>query len=261
MVGLGGYGASLRAWRTALTDWAVWLPLAGRFPLRMPTPFAYWVHNLSPFLVRFSDNVGIRYYGLAYVLGALGSVWLLLRYARAGRSQLPAALVWDFIMAVVLGVMLGGRIGSYLLYDGWRTFSEDPLAIFRVWEGGMASHGGFVGVTMFAPFLAKGIDSTIDDYAEAIEYTLNLVGEDAIGIGTDFTQGHGQDFFEMLTHDKGYARRLTRFGEIINPLGIRTVGEFPNLTETLLKRGHSERLVRKIMGENWVNVLKDVWGE
>lgn len=125
----------------------------------------------------------------------------------------------------------------------------------------IADHGGFVGVTMFAPFLAKGIDATIDDYAEAIEYTMNLVGEDAIGIGTDFTQGHGQDFFEYLTHDKGYARRLTSFGKIINPLGIRTVGEFPNLTETLLKRGHPERVVRKIMGENWVNVLKDVWGE
>ena len=125
----------------------------------------------------------------------------------------------------------------------------------------IADHGGFVGVTMFAPFLAKGIDSTIDDYAEAIEYTMNIVGEDSIGIGTDFTQGHGQDFFEMLTHDKGYARRLTSFGKIINPLGIRTVGEFPNLTETLLKRGHNERVVRKIMGENWVNVLKDVWGE
>src|SRR3989338_3586393 len=125
----------------------------------------------------------------------------------------------------------------------------------------IADHGGFVGVTMFAPFLAKGIDSTIDDYAEAIEYVMNIVGEDAIGIGTDFTQGHGQDFFEYLTHDKGYARRLTSFGKIINPLGIRTVGEFPNLTETLLKRGHPERVVRKIMGENWVNVLRDVWGE
>lgn len=125
----------------------------------------------------------------------------------------------------------------------------------------IADHGGFVGVTMFAPFLAKGIDSTIDDYAEAIEYVMNIVGEDAIGIGTDFTQGHGQEFFEYLTHDKGYARRLTNFGKIINPLGIRTVGEFPNLTETLLKRGHSERVVRKIMGENWMSVLADVWGE
>lgn len=125
----------------------------------------------------------------------------------------------------------------------------------------IADHGGFVGVTMFAPFLKKGIDSTIDDYAEAIEYVMNIVGEDAIGIGTDFTQGHDKAFFEWLTHDKGYARRLTNFGKIVNPLGIRTVGEFPNLTETLLKRGMPERVVRKVMGENWVRVLREVWGE
>ncbi|MEH6824936.1 MAG: dipeptidase [Motiliproteus sp.] len=124
----------------------------------------------------------------------------------------------------------------------------------------IADHGGFVGVTMFAPFLKNGINSTIEDYVEAIEYIYNIVGEDQIGIGTDFTQGHDQAFFEWLTHDKGYARRLTRFGEIVNPAGIRTVGEFPNLTEELLKRGFSESVVRKIMGENWVRVLKDVWG-
>jgi membrane dipeptidase len=124
----------------------------------------------------------------------------------------------------------------------------------------IAERGGFVGVTMFTPFLRAGIDATVDDYVEAIEYVMNIVGEDAIGIGTDFTQGHGQDFFEWLTHDKGYARRLTRFGKIINPEGIRTIGEFPNLTEALLKRGFSESQTRKIMGENWVRVLKDVWG-
>ena len=125
----------------------------------------------------------------------------------------------------------------------------------------IADNGGFVGVTMFAPFLKAGINATIDDYVEAIQYIYNIVGEDAIGIGTDFTQGHGYDFFEYLTHDKGYARRLTRFGEIINPLGMRTVGDFPNLTEALLKHGFSERQVVKIMGENWVNLLAEVWGE
>ncbi|MGB7391840.1 dipeptidase [Marinomonas sp.] len=125
----------------------------------------------------------------------------------------------------------------------------------------IADHGGFVGVTMFTPFLRAGVNATIDDYVEAIRYIYNLVGEDAIGIGTDFTQGHGEDFFEYLTHDKGYARRLTRFGEIINPKGIRTVGEFPNLTEALLKGGFSERQVCKIMGENWVSLLENVWGE
>jgi len=125
----------------------------------------------------------------------------------------------------------------------------------------IADNGGFVGVTMFTPFLRAGVNATVDDYVEAIQYIYNIVGEDAIGIGTDFTQGHGQDFFEYLTHDKGYARRLTRFGEIINPKGIRTVGEFPNLTEALLRNGFSEIQVRKIMGDNWVNLLKEVWGE
>jgi len=125
----------------------------------------------------------------------------------------------------------------------------------------IAEHGGFVGVTMFTPFLRAGVDATVDDYVEAIEYVMNIVGEDAIGIGTDFTQGQDQAFFEWLTHDKGYARRLTNFGTIINPEGIRTIGEFGNLTEALLRRGMSERQVRKIMGENWMRVLKEVWGE
>ena len=73
----------------------------------------------------------------------------------------------------------------------------------------IADHGGFIGVTMFPPFLKRGIDSTVDDYVEAIGYVIDLVGEDSVGIGTDHTQGHGQDFFEWITHDKGRGRRLT----------------------------------------------------
>lgn len=125
----------------------------------------------------------------------------------------------------------------------------------------IADHGGFVGVTMFAPFLKNGIHSTIEDYVEAIQYIFNIVGEDQIGIGTDFTQGHSQPFFEWLTHDKGYARRLTNFGKIINPEGIRTLGDFPNLTDALLRNGFTETQVRKIMGENWLRVLGEVWGD
>ena len=139
------------------------------------------------------------------------------------------------------------------LKDHPRNKSDEELRF-------IADHGGFVGVTMFAPFLKNGINSTIDDYVEAIAYVMERVGEDAIGIGTDFTQGHDQNFFEWLTHDKGYARRLTRFGDIINPEGIRTIGEFPNLTEALLRYGFSPRQVEKVMGGNWMRVLKDVWG-
>lgn len=95
--------------------------------------------------------------------------------------------------------------------------------------------------------MAKGIDSTVDDYAEAIEYTMNIVGEDSIGICTDFTQGHGHEFFEYLTHDRA-THGASRTSAKSSPLGLRTIGEFPNLTETLLKCGHSERVVGKIMG-------------
>jgi phosphatidylglycerol:prolipoprotein diacylglycerol transferase len=121
----------------------------------MPPPLAYWVDNLSPFLGPHWGNFGIRYYGLAYVLGFVVALWLLVRYARAGRSQLPVAQVEGFIIAVVLGVYVGGRLGSYFLYDGWRTFRTDPLFIFRVWEGGMASHGGFIGVAVALAWYAR----------------------------------------------------------------------------------------------------------
>jgi membrane dipeptidase len=125
----------------------------------------------------------------------------------------------------------------------------------------IADHGGFIGVTMFAPFLKNGIESTIKDYVEAITYIVDIAGVDNVGVGTDFTQGHGQAFFEWLTHDKGYARSLTKFGKIVNPEGIRTVGEFPNLTSALLEHGFSAIDVKKIMGENWVRVLKAAWNE
>ena len=125
----------------------------------------------------------------------------------------------------------------------------------------IADHGGFVGVTMFPPFLKKGAKSTVKDYVEAISYVIDIVGEDTVGIGTDFTQGHDHTFFEWLTHDKGYARELTEFGEITNPAGIREIGDFPNLTQAMEDAGWPETRIRKVMGDNWLRVLGDVWGD
>lgn len=110
----------------------------------MPAIFAYWVHNLSPFVIRFGENLGLRWYGLAYVLGFLAGGWMMMRYHRAGRSALPAGKVPDFIVALVFGVLIGGRLGYFLLYD-FDLLVHQPLVLLRVWEGGMASHGGFIG--------------------------------------------------------------------------------------------------------------------
>jgi phosphatidylglycerol:prolipoprotein diacylglycerol transferase len=116
---------------------------------------AYWVDRLDPFLIHFTGRFGIRYYGLAYVAGIVAGAWLLCAYARAGKSLLPAAKVGDFIAAAAIGVFLGGRLGSFLLYDGWVNFRTDPFAVFRVWEGGMSFHGGLVGVILAATWYAR----------------------------------------------------------------------------------------------------------
>jgi len=119
-------------------------------------PFAYWVHDLSPFVpfLRFSENLGVRWYGLAYVLGFVGGVWLFQLYAKKGRSQLSADKSWDLIVVLVVGVMLGGRVGHFLFYHP-EDLLHNPLNFFRVWEGGMASHGGFIGLALAITWYAR----------------------------------------------------------------------------------------------------------
>lgn len=124
----------------------------------------------------------------------------------------------------------------------------------------IAERGGFIGVTMFPPFLRNGPQSTVDDYVEAIDYVVKLAGEDCVGIGTDFTQDHDAGFFDWITRDKGTGRKLTEFGDIVNPAGIRTLGDYPNLTAAMERAGWPERKIRKIMGENWIRLLGEVWG-
>ena len=165
---------------------------------------------------------------------------------------------------------VGGNTSSEAI-----AFSKKPVCYSHCLPSGLKEHprnksdeqlkeiadaGGFVGVTMFAPFLKRGIDATVEDYVEAIDYVVNLIGEDTVGIGSDFTQGYTVDFFDWITHDKGRYRRLTNFGKVVNPEGIRTIGEFPNLTAAMERAGWSETRIRKIMGENWVRVFRDVWG-
>lgn len=115
---------------------------------------AYWVHNLSPFLIRFGENFGIRYYGLAYLAGFVTAGWLLVRYHRAGRTPLDPNAAMDLMLALIVGVIVGGRLGYFLLYQP-QWLMQDPLALLRVWEGGMASHGGFLGVVGALAWFAR----------------------------------------------------------------------------------------------------------
>ncbi len=139
------------------------------------------------------------------------------------------------------------------LKDHPRNKSDEQLRF-------IAERNGFIGVTMFPAFLARGTEATVDDYVEAMDYVINLVGENCVGFGTDFTQGYEQNFFDWLNHDKGYGRTLVEFGEIINPEGMRLIRDYPNLTAAMERAGWKEARIRKVLGDNWVTFLKEAWG-
>ena len=127
----------------------------------------------------------------------------------------------------------------------------------------IADRGGFVGVCTYPPFLPWGAETNIYNCIEEIEYVINVVGEDCVGIGTDFTQDQDVAFFDYLSLAKGHGRRLVpkRPGGVPKmPDGLSTIGEFPNLTAAMEKAGWPESKIRKVMGENWMRVLKEVWG-
>ena len=122
--------------------------------------FAIYVHQLDPIIIQFSDNIALRWYGMAYLAGFLGGYLLLKHFAEKKLWVLPPEKTADFIAAAALfGVFLGGRIGYILFYQipkaGLDSIANDPLLIFRVWEGGMASHGGILGLVIFTFFYAR----------------------------------------------------------------------------------------------------------
>jgi phosphatidylglycerol:prolipoprotein diacylglycerol transferase len=110
--------------------------------------FAYYLHNLDPFIFRITENVGPRWYGMAYVLAFVFAYLLLRVLSRRGYLDLPESVLGDFVTWVAFfGVMVGGRLGYVLFYKP--EMLREPLSILKVWEGGMSSHGGIIGVVVF----------------------------------------------------------------------------------------------------------------
>lgn len=112
--------------------------------------------------------LALRWYALAYIAGLVGGWQLMKRLARTltadGRVKVTGEQVDDLLTWVTLGVILGGRLGYVLFYKP-SFYLANPSEILQVWQGGMAFHGGLLGVIvamlLFArrhklPFLALG---------------------------------------------------------------------------------------------------------
>lgn len=123
----------------------------------------------------------------------------------------------------------------------------------------IVDRGGFVGVAGVPPFLPKGLDSTVDDYADAVRHVANVIGEDRIGIGTDITQNQKQDFFDYIASDKGYGRQLVDLGGIPILGGFETLKDYQHILDALKRKGFTSRQIEKVVGANWLNFLDEVW--
>ncbi|MEE9334327.1 MAG: prolipoprotein diacylglyceryl transferase [Granulosicoccaceae bacterium] len=90
----------------------------------------------------------VHWYGVTYLVAFLAGWWLAKHRARQANSGWKPDEIGDIVFYIVLGVVIGGKVGSLLFYQ-WETFSANPLIAFH-WEtwvkGGMSFHGGFLGV-------------------------------------------------------------------------------------------------------------------
>jgi len=128
---------------------------------------ANFVDNFDPFIFRLWDNVGPRWYGFAYVLAFISAYFVVRLLSKRGYCDLPPERVSDFITWTALfGVLLGGRIGYVLFYKP--EMLREPLSILRVWEGGMASHGGMIGILALTFYYARRHKLTWTNLGDAL---------------------------------------------------------------------------------------------
>jgi phosphatidylglycerol:prolipoprotein diacylglycerol transferase len=114
----------------------------------------HYVHDLSPIAIELGP-IAIRWYGLMYLLGfALFLVLGKLRSKDPWRDM-SSRDVDDLLFFGMIGVIVGGRLGHVLFYGPLSYYLQHPLEIFAVWKGGMASHGGILGVIAAMAWFAR----------------------------------------------------------------------------------------------------------
>lgn len=153
--------------------------------------------DINPIAINFGI-IQIHWYGLMYLCGFFAGYYIGIRESKAGRLALNSDQVADLLFYIVMGIVIGGRLGYGLFYgiDYWR---QDFFWIFRIWEGGMSFHGGFLGVSTALILFTRKVGlplSRISDLAAlAVPPGLgfgrigNFIGQELWGRPTDLPWG------------------------------------------------------------------------
>ena len=138
--------------------------------------------NIDPVLIQLGP-FAVRWYALAYIAGLVFASWYMKRLVSdpmlwgSVKPSMTVPQVDDFFLWSVLGVVLGGRLGYVLFYKPF-FFATHPLEIFKVWDGGMSFHGGFLGVVvaciLYGRNIGTGLDRMLDLGAASVPAGLGL---------------------------------------------------------------------------------------
>jgi phosphatidylglycerol---prolipoprotein diacylglyceryl transferase len=175
-------------------------------------------HFIDPVAIPLPGPVDIRWYGLAYVF-AFTIGYVVLRYlSRVGFLRLDHDAISDLVFGMILGTILGARIGYILFYD-FQSFAANPARILRVWEGGLSFHGGLVGVVLASWWYCRKYDITLvhllDSLALAVPFGI-LAGRSANFI-------NGELYGRITTEEVPWAIRFPTDPIAMQLLGIDRV--------------------------------------
>ncbi len=126
----------------------------------------------------------------------------------------------------------------------------------------LVERGGVIGANAFPMFFPDGFETTADTFLDAIDFLVQMVGVDHVGIGTDFCMGQNRPWFEWLFASQGKipAQDVAFTPEPYRHLrGFESPGEWIRVADGLLARGYPEADVRKILGGNWLALFERVW--
>lgn len=109
--------------------------------------------DFDPVIINIFGPLSITWYSLAYVMGVMLG-WYYLNWLTNNRIILKNKISDNLINYVILGILIGGRLGYVLFYDLY-SYLDNPLEIIKTWKGGMSFHGGLIGLTLAVYFFAK----------------------------------------------------------------------------------------------------------
>lgn len=132
--------------------------------------------NIDPVIIEFGV-IGLRWYGLMYLIGFVFARWLAVYRAKRSHGLWTVDQVDSLLFNGFIGVFLGGRIG-YVMFYHFDLFLQDPFYLLRVWEGGMSFHGGLIGVIvamwLTSRWQSRNFWSTADFVAPLIPFGLGM---------------------------------------------------------------------------------------